>query len=66
MNILYPKIYQGINFSKQTGTSDSYKASYWQLVALAYKSILTKCVDLCVHLSEMCCTHCIDVLAELL
>ena len=36
---------------------------------LAYKSILIKCVDLLikrVDLSETCCTHWVDVLAELL
>ena len=71
MNVIYPLIHQGIKFSEQIGTSESYKATYEQLVTLVVIGLYVyiNCIDLLinhVNLSEMCCTHWVDVLTELL
>ena len=66
-----PKYIKELFFSEQIWTLGSYNATYKQLVAIGLycKSILIKCVNLLikhVDLSETCCTHWVDVLAELL
>ena len=70
-SVLFPKLHHGIYFSEQSGTSDSYKATYLLLVVTLVAiglQVYINCIYLLlkrVDLSEMC-THWVDMLAELL